>query len=86
MKKTSLFIITIFIVSMINAAGIKPLINKNGLYVPFSEETDIVEGYKPSANCPKGSINYYRSCLGYGEGEIIIHFTVDCSVIALIRL
>lgn len=83
MKKTSLFIIAIFIVSVINAAGFKPLINKNGTYVPFDEKTDIVPEFKPSEKSPKGSINYYRSCLGYGNGEIITHFNDACYVIAL---
>lgn len=83
MKKTLLFIMAVFTIAMSNAAGFKPLINKNGTYVPFDENTDIVQGYKPSANCPKGSINYYRSCLGYGNGEVITHFNDACYVIAL---
>ena len=83
MKKISLFISAMFMVTFAFAAGLKPLINKNGTYVLFDEKSDVVEGYKPSANCPKGSINYYRSCLGYGNGEVITHFNDACYVIAL---
>lgn len=83
MKKIILFISAMFIASITNAAGFKPLINKNGTYVPFDEKTDIVPGFKPSEKSPKGSINYYRSCLGYGNGEIITHFNDACYVIAL---
>ena len=43
MKKSSLFIIAVFIVSVINAAGFKPLINKNGTYVPFDEKYTIAK-------------------------------------------
>jgi len=83
MKKIILFISAMFIASITNAAGFKPLINKNGTYVPFDEKTDIVPGFKTSEKSPKGSINYYRSCLGYGNGEIITHFNDACYVIAL---
>lgn len=83
MKKIILFISAMFIASITNAAGFKPLINKNGTYVPFDEKTDIVPGFKPSEKSPKGSINYYRSCLGYGNGEIITLFNDACYVIAL---
>lgn len=83
MKKFIILFWAMLITSTLSAAGFKPLINKNGTYVPFDETKDIVEGYKPSANCPKGSINYYRSCLGYGNGEVITHFNDACYVIAL---
>ena len=82
-KLVLLFFSAMCIAVLANAAGFKPLINKNGTFVPFDEKADIVEGYKTSANCPKGSINYYRSCLGYGNGEVITHFNDACYVIAL---
>lgn len=68
MKKFALIFIMMLTTFVINAAGFKPLINKNGIYVPFNENTDIVTGFKPSYKTPKESINYYRSCLGYGNG------------------
>ena len=58
-------------------------INKNGNYVVFDEKTDIVHGYIQSENCPKGSFNYYRSCLGYLDGEVISHYNNYFDFIAL---
>ena len=83
MKKYLLFFLVILIASIVNAAGFKPLINKNGTYVPFDEKTDIVIGFKASDKSPKGSINYYIRCLGYGNGEVITHFNDACYVIVL---
>lgn len=82
MKKSLLFFIAAF-TSLVAFAGVNPLINKNGTYVPFNEKTDIVSGFESSEECPKGSINYYRSCLGYENGEVIIHFNDAWDVFAL---
>lgn len=82
MKKSLLFFIAVF-TSLVAFAGFNPLINKNGTYVPFNEKTDIVAGFKQTDKCPKGSFNYYRSCLGYSDGEVLSHYNDDCYFIAL---
>lgn len=83
MKQHYILIIFLLATSIANAVGFRPLINKNGSYVPFDENTDIVAGFIPSEKYPKGSISYYRTCLGYGNSEVILHFNETCYFIAL---
>lgn len=71
MKKLVTSLMLMFAV-LANAAV---FVNKNGTFVLFNDSTDIVKGFTPSDNCPKGSFNYYRSCLGYEDGEVIFHFS-----------
>lgn len=81
MKKFFIFIV-LFATAVANVFGFEPYINKNGSYVLFDENTDIVADFVPSEKCAKGSFNYFRSCLGYGNYEVITHFTDAFDVIA----
>ena len=82
MRKSVLFLCALF-VSTVVYAGWMPLVNKNGTFRPFDEKTDIVSTFVQTENCPKGSFNYYRSCLGYSDYEILSHYNDKCYFIAL---
>jgi len=80
--KKFFIIFVLFVTIVTNVFGFEPYINKNGSYVLFDENTDIVAGFVPSEKCPKGSFNYFRSCLGYNNCEVISHFTDAFDIIA----
>lgn len=82
MKKNLFFVVVLFVSTIVSAAGFEPFIKKNGSYVKFNENTDIVPGFVESETCKKGSFNYFRACLGYGNSEVITHFTDAFDVIA----
>ena len=82
MKKILLIIFSIFATINISA-GWTVFINCNGIYRPFNEETDVVSSFEQSEKCPKGSFNYYRSCLGYLSSEVQSFWSADCYFIAL---
>ena len=81
--KMSVFIFVALLLASTLNAGIKPFVNKNGTYLPFDENSDVIDGFVPPVDSEKGSVNYYCSCLGYGKGEVISHFNNDYSVIVL---
>lgn len=82
MKRFVLFLSAILIVS-IAKAGFNPLVNRDGTFLPFDENTDVVAGFKPNDKCPKGSFNFYVACLGYLRGEVLSHYNDDSYFIAL---
>lgn len=89
MKAKSLFLIVLilfnifFVVSTTCATENKVFVYKNGVYKPFNENADIVSSFKLTEKTPKGSFAYYRSCLGYLDGELLFYMTKDYSAIAL---
>lgn len=82
MRRILLTVFALLIAVFANAGWI-PFVNKNGVYKPFDEKTDIVKTFVQTDKCPKGSFNYYRSCLGYLDGEVVSHFNDECYFIAL---
>ncbi len=78
-----LILTTILIGPSTYAAGWTVFVNKNGIYKSFDENKDIVSTFKLTEKTPKGSFAYYRSCLGYLDGELLFYMTKDYSTIAL---
>ena len=64
-------------------AEFRPFVNKGGVYKQFDEKIDVVKTYVPTEDCPKGSFNYYRSCLGYLDGEVASYYSDKCDFFAL---
>lgn len=48
--------------------GFHAFVNKNGVYLPFNEKTDIVNH---NSQYPKGTFAYYRESLGFLNNELV---------------
>lgn len=72
MKK--LFFIFSFLCVSICSYSVNVFINKQGNYVLFNENTDIVSSFIQTNEFKKGSFRYYTRCLGYKDNEIISNF------------